>query len=622
MELTQSLAIVFVTALLVAIVTGLLLRTTFRSQPGTPEAADRLSALAAEADTLKLNKADLERRLAVEELKASRLLEIERVLADAEAKAERLQIAKATADAELAASKEGQTRLEAQTKDLRERLVASEQMVTLAQKNLADLKDAKASVDEALSARNEAVRRSEGEAGDLRIRLGSAESAAKASQDRITALLAEKAAAERAVIEKEAVIQGMKKADDERTARLDKATAELADVQRDSGDLRANLAALREALEQERKQSEEKIALLTAARADMTKEFKSLADEVMSRHGENFTKLNKEQIDGLLQPLKEKIGEFQHNIQVTHAESIKERATLSEQLRQITETGATMTKETKELTEALRGNTQTQGAWGEMILSSILERSGLRPDEEYFVQKGFSNDDGQRLRPDVIINLPGGQKVVVDSKVSLTAFERMVNATTEEERASHLQKHLTSLRSHINALASKDYHLAAGSMLDYVVMFVPIEGALAAALQADPGITTLAAESNVAITTPTTLMIALRTIANVWQVERRNRNAEDIADRAGKIYDKFVGFTSDMKAVGDSIDRARQSFDGAMGKLTSGRGNVVRQLEQLRAMGARASKSLPPALLEAAEGAADAEMAIDAPEIEAVLGAD
>ena len=267
-----------------------------------------------------------------------------------------------------------------------------------------------------------------------------------------------------------------------------------------------------------------------------------------------------------------------------------------------------MGRETKELTEALRGRSQVQGAWGEMVLQTILERSGLRAGAEYIAQKSIAGEDGQRLRPDVVVNLPGGQQLVVDSKVSLTAFDGLVNARSDEERTDHLRGHLASVRNHVAALGSKEYHLATGTTLDYVIMFVPIEGALAAALQADPSLMAFAADRNVAITTPTTLMIALRTVANVWQVERRNQNAEDIAARAGKLYDKFANFAKDLHAVGESLSRARSSYDDAMAKLVTGKGNIVRQLEQLKTMGGRTSKTLPPSLLDAAEGSMSLEI--------------
>ena len=276
--------------------------------------------------------------------------------------------------------------------------------------------------------------------------------------------------------------------------------------------------------------------------------------------------------------------------------------TLVEQIRAIAEANTMLGREARDLTEALRGKSQLQGAWGEMVLATILERSGLRAGEEYILQQSFTDEDGDRLRPDVIVNLPGGRHVVIDSKVSLVAYERLCGGETDEAaRAICLGRHLQSVRGHIAALGAKDYHGKTGSGLDYVFMFVPIEGALAAAVTGDANLIHFALERNVTLVTPTTLMIALRTVRSVWQAERRHRNADEIADRAGKLYDKFVGFVSDLSNIGDSLARTRQSYDAAMGKLTSGKGNVVRQLEQIKAMGARTGKTLPDAFLIAAD---------------------
>lgn len=357
-------------------------------------------------------------------------------------------------------------------------------------------------------------------------------------------------------------------------------------------------AALQEKLEQESRQAGEKLRLLEQARERMTQEFKLLAAEVMKTHGETFSKQNHEQLNGILNPLREKLTEFQTGLAAAHTESAKERATLAEQIRTLSEQSSRMTSETTSLTRALKGETQTQGAWGEMILSSILERSALRAGEEYVTQQSHTTEDGRRLRTDVIVNLPGGDKIIIDSKLSLLAFNDYVNATDEAERAAHLRAHLDSVRRHIKTLSGKEYHSAAGSTLDYVVMFIPIEGALAAALQADPNLTAEAVQANVAIATPTTLMIALRTVDNIWKAERRNRNAEEIAERAGKIYDKFVNFTGDMNDLGNRLNQARVAFDGAMGKLSTGSGNLVRQVEILKELGAKTTKALPVKLIE------------------------
>ncbi|MGA0601521.1 DNA recombination protein RmuC [Caulobacter sp. KR2-114] len=400
-----------------------------------------------------------------------------------------------------------------------------------------------------------------------------------------------------------------------------KAEAEAARDAREASDrevsrLKVELAGLKEALDQERRNAEEKLKLLSEARDAMTKEFQVMANDVMSRHGETFTKQNKEQLDGLLTPLRDKLKEFQDGLASAQTDSAKERAALSEQVRLLSEQSAKMTTETVNLTRALKGKSQTQGAWGEMILASLLEKSGLREGEEYISQFSQTLDDGRRLRPDVIVRLPNGQQVVIDAKVSLVAFETYVNSEDEAERDVALSAHLASMRKHIKHLASKDYQALAGDHLDYVIMFVPIEGALAAALQKDPTLTTFAVQNNVAIATPTTLMIALRTVDNVWQVERRNRNAEAIAERAGHLYNKFVGFVEDLQKVGQKLDQAQLSYRGAMTKLQTGHGNLVGQAQKLRELGARNTKALPKGLYAEDEGDDEGDEAPTLPSLE------
>ena len=495
---------------------------------------------------LPANGAALERDLAVERDRAARIPELERIVAAQSALLEAARTARAERDTALAVAHEAASRTEAAALDLRRRLVEAEAGV-------ATSREARARADEALAGCRASL-----EAGAARI---------AALETRATAL-----------------------------------AAELAGAQEAAGLLRTDTATLRETLDAERRQAEEKIALLRAARVEMTAEFKLLAEEVMSRHGENFTKLNREQIDGVLSPLREKLGEFETRVQAAHVESTRDRATLVEQIRAIAEANTMLGREARDLTEALRGKSQLQGAWGEMVLATILERSGLRAGEEYILQRSFTGEDGDRLRPDVIVNLPGGQHVVIDSKVSLVAYSSLCDGESDEAaRAICLARHLHSVRSHIAALSSKEYHAATNSGLDYVFMFVPIEGALAAAVTGDANLIHYALDRNVTLVTPTTLMIALRTVRSVWDGERRHRNADEIAERAGKLYDKFVGFVSDMSNVGDSLARTRQSWEAAMAKLTHGRGNVVRQLEQIRAMGARTGKTLPEALLLAAD---------------------
>ena len=665
-DLLETLLILLAAVILMGLVMGLVLRTALRGRSSADNLRD--SAATTELGTLKAANAELGRRLAVEEFRASRLADVEATSAELITRLEVFRDSRSKIESELASAHQATTGLERVEVDLRERLASSKaaffaietettnlrdakgavdealatQTATLVaadtsvrelksrltaegeklhntEERFAKLRDEKATVDETLSARVAALDAAGVNILDYKQRLGIAEDCLKDWEARFLELRDEKATGDESLSARTESLKNSNEVVEQLRGQAVSVTSSLVAAQEAVSQLKAANATIQETLDQEGKQADAKIALLMSARAEMGKEFKVLAEEVMLRHGESFTKLNREQMDGILTPLKEKLGEFERNVHTSHVESVKERATLAEQIRHIAETGAAMGKETRELTEALRGKSQTQGAWGEMVLGTILERSGLRPGQEYSVQKSFSNDDGSRLRPDVVINLPGGQHMVVDAKVSLTAFENLVNAATDEERAGHLERHLASVRGHISNLSSKDYHLVTGTTLDYVVMFVPIEGALAAALHADPSLICYAAERNVAITTPSTLMIALRTVANVWTVERRNQNAEEIAVRAGKLYDKFVGFITDMNAVGESITRSRSAFDGAMNKMVTGKGNVVRQLEQLKSMGGRTSKSLPASLLEAAEGDVTLEATTQVVETETII---
>jgi DNA recombination protein RmuC len=395
----------------------------------------------------------------------------------------------------------------------------------------------------------------------------------------------------------------------ERTRALEAASEALRLSRAEADAQRSELATLTEKLAREREHAEERIRLLQDARDAMTRDFKLLAEEIFQRHGETFARKSDEQLGLALNPLRQRILEFQQSLQTAHTESEKERARLAEQIKTLNDTSARMSRETHDLAQALRGKSQTQGAWGEMILRTILEKSGLREGEEYVTQQSHTTEDGERLRPDVIVRLPNKQSIVIDAKVSLTAYAAAIAAETEEERALHLKNHVISMRQHVRVLASKEYQKHAAGALDYVVMFVPIEGALAAALSEAPELTEIAVESSVYIATPTTLMIALRTAANVWHVERRNRNAEEISRRAGAIYDKVVGFLDSMDGLGKALGTAQRQYDKATGQLSRGPGNVLRQLEQLKALGAKTGKSLPPGLLD--DGDAEDAFAAD-----------
>jgi DNA recombination protein RmuC len=384
-------------------------------------------------------------------------------------------------------------------------------------------------------------------------------------------------------------------------ARLATAESERDSAEQAQQALTTSLATLRETLAQERCQSEERLRLHHEARGQLGQEFERLATQVMQQHGIRFQQQNISQFDALLGPLRERLGAFEAGLRAAQHASAVERATLGEQIRQLLQQGDRMTTETTNLTRALKGQSQAQGAWGEMILSSVLERSGLLKDQHYVVQAEVADDEGFRLRPDVTVKMPGAPLLVIDAKVSLVAFEAYVNAETAVAGSVHLEAHARSIRGHIQSLASKDYHAAVQSPVDYVIMFVPIEGALAAALNYDADLVGFAMEQGVTLATPTTLMIALRTVANVWRVEHRNENAAMIATEAGRLYDKLVGFVEDMEEIGRRLGQAQTGYSAAMSKLSEGRGNLLARAEQLKRRGAKTAKSLPESRVDEAE---------------------
>ena len=344
--------------------------------------------------------------------------------------------------------------------------------------------------------------------------------------------------------------------------------------------------------EAEQQAANEKIEILTKVRRDMEAQFKELAENALKAQGESFSKANIEKLEATLTPLKEHVGHFEKELRQVHEETVKDRERLKAEILQLSKRSEAISQEAISLTKALKGDTQIQGAWGEMVLESILERSGLREGEEYETQAHRIGASGERLRPDVVVRIPGGKSLVIDSKVSLLAYNDAVNAETDEDALRSRKQHLTSIKAHINALSAKGYQTAENSTVDYVILFVPIEGALSEALREDPALTEYALEKNITIATPTTLMMALKTIANVWAVDRRNQNAELIADRAGKLYDKVYGFVQSMERVGERLDQAQDSYSQAFSQLSKGRGNMISQVESLKNLGAKASKTI------------------------------
>lgn len=356
------------------------------------------------------------------------------------------------------------------------------------------------------------------------------------------------------------------------------------------------LEASRASAAERDKAHRQQVETLTEFRQAMEEKFKALAGEALEKQSETFAKNNQEKVTLMLSPLKEQITKFEAAFKEDGNTRSAQTATLRHMFEQLEKQTGQISKEATDLTNALKGSAQQQGAWGEMILETILEKSGLREGEEFVTQTGAqTTEDGNRLRPDVVVNLPNDQKLVIDSKVSLVAFERCVNCEEEAEREAHLKRHLASVRNHIKGLSGKDYSQLYGGV-DFVVLFVPIESALSLAIQHDSEVQGFAASNNVMIASPNTLLMALRTVQNLWRIENQNRNAQSIAEEAGKMYDKLALFVSSLEGVGSSLAGAQKSYDKAMNQLSTGRGNVLGRAEKLKRMGASASKSLPSSL--------------------------
>ena len=336
-------------------------------------------------------------------------------------------------------------------------------------------------------------------------------------------------------------------------------------------------------------------------REKFAKDFEILANKILEEKSSKFTEQNKENIKNLLNPLQEKIQNFEKKVEATHKESIDYHAALRQQIFGLKELNEQMSKEAINLTKALKGDSKTQGNWGELVLERVLEKSGLEKDREYYVQQSFVNDEGNRVLPDVVIHLPGDKKMIIDSKVSLTAYEQYVNAEDEELQAKFIKEHVSSLKRHIEQLSSKKYEdIYKIESPDFVLLFIPVEPAFGVALKSDNQLYNRAFEKNIVIVTPATLLATLRTIDTMWNNEKQQRNAIEIARQAGTLYDKFEGLISDLTGVGKKLDDAKKDYSAAMNKLVEGRGNLVISVEKLKKLGAKAKKSLPQNVVDRA----------------------
>ncbi|SHG33850.1 DNA recombination protein RmuC [Flavobacterium fluvii] len=332
-----------------------------------------------------------------------------------------------------------------------------------------------------------------------------------------------------------------------------------------------------------------------------TKEFENLANKILDEKSSKFTEQNKENMKNILSPLQDKIQLFEKKVEDTHKESIDYHAALRQQILGLSEMNAQMSKETLNLTKALKGDSKMQGNWGELILERVLEKSGLEKDREYFVQQSHTNAEGNRVFPDVVINLPDGKKMIVDSKVSLTAYEKYINEEEDNLKNDFLKEHVNSIKRHVEQLGDKNYQdLYQIESPDFVLLFIPMEPAFALALNEDTTLYNRAFEKNIVIVTPSTLLATLRTIDSMWTNQKQQENAFEIARQAGALYDKFEGFVADLIKIGKKIDESKVEYQGAMNKLVDGKGNLITSVEKLKKMGAKAKKALPDNILNRA----------------------
>ncbi|KAB1069388.1 DNA recombination protein RmuC [Tamlana haliotis] len=382
---------------------------------------------------------------------------------------------------------------------------------------------------------------------------------------------------------------------------LSKVEIERESIRREKDFLNTELTRKNSEFENLQLKNNEQKAEVEQLQEKFTKEFENLANKILEAKSEKFTLQNKENIKNILSPLQDKIKTFEEKVDTSQKESLMMHTALKEQLLGLKDLNLQMTKETTNLTRALKGDSKMQGNWGELVLERVLEKSGLEKDREYFVQQSFTRPDGTRVLPDVVLSLPDGKKMIIDSKVSLTDYERLVNAE-DEDKPLHLKAHVNSIKRHVDQLSEKNYQdLYDMESPDFVLMFIPIEPAFAVVVNEDNSIYNKAFEKNIVIVTPSTLLATLRTIDTMWNNEKQQRNALEIARQAGALYDKFEGLVTDLTNVGKKIDSAKGDYSSAMNKLVDGRGNIIVSIEKLKKMGAKAKKALPDAIVKRAQ---------------------
>ena len=387
-----------------------------------------------------------------------------------------------------------------------------------------------------------------------------------------------------------------------RTAALERAEAERERLRDEGAKLQIQIAALRTRNSRtSERNAQEKLALLTSAREELSNQFKSLANDILEEKSKRFTQQNQENLGQLIAPLREKFGDFQQKVESLEKEGVAGRTELKTQIEQLRSLNERLSEDATNLVSALRGSSKAQGEWGEVVLERILESSGLRRDHEYRVQETIFREDGRRARLDIIIDLPEGRHLVLDSKVSLNDYSDYCSAGDDTVRDAALARHLASVRKHIRELSQRNYASLYGlNSLDFVVMFVPIEPAFMLALARDGKLWQEAWEKNILLVSPSTLLFVLRTVAHLWRQEQQEKNVRDIVRRGSELYDKLAAFAKDLTEVGGKLDAARGAYDEAYKKLAEGRGNVIRQAEMLKSLGIKPTKSMPTAMLDLA----------------------
>ena len=351
-------------------------------------------------------------------------------------------------------------------------------------------------------------------------------------------------------------------------------------------------------LDSERKKVHHRIDSLNEAKEALTNQFKNLANEILEDKTKKFTEQNARQLDILLKPLQTKLTEFKEQVSNSYEKESRERFALKHEIERLANLNLKMSDEARSLTKALKGDSKIQGNWGELVLESILESSGLRKGEEYLVQDSHTQADGSRLQPDVIIKLPEGRHIVIDSKVSITAYARHTEAVTTDEADKELLAHIQSIRQHIQGLSGKNYAgITDIASVDFVLMFIPIEPAFLSALKSAPNLYQEALSKNIVLVCPSTLMATLRTVAHLWRQDQQNKNAMEIARQCANLYDKFVGFVEDLEQIGKRLDQAQSSYHDAFNKLKSGKGNLIKAAEKVKELGVKPNKTIASNLL-------------------------